>query len=89
MADFRVVAPRDPFYDGCNDFKTCFGAPGDCVTTRDCQAVVAVVAQGMRYHFEMKAQATGYVAVGLSEDRFMVSMFFAMIPVYKFCYSLL
>ncbi|XP_054279295.1 putative ferric-chelate reductase 1 homolog [Macrosteles quadrilineatus] len=73
MADFRVVAPRDPFYDGCNDFKTCFGAPGDCVTTRDCQAVVAVVAQGMRYHFEMKAQATGYVAVGLSEDRFMGS----------------
>lgn len=73
MADFRVVVPEDPFYDGCYDTKTCFGAPGDCVNTRDCQAVVAVITHGMRYQFEMKAKGAAYVAVGLSDDRFMVS----------------
>ncbi|XP_046662444.1 putative ferric-chelate reductase 1 homolog [Homalodisca vitripennis] len=73
MSDFRVITPPDPFYDGCNEIKTCFGAPGDCVASRDCLAVASVLTQGLRYQFEMKAKAAGYVALGLSDDRFMGS----------------
>lgn len=75
MADYRVFVPRDSFYDGCNDVKSCFGSPGDCVSTANCDAVVAVLVEGTRYQFELKAKAAAYVAVGLSDDRFMVRAF--------------
>lgn len=78
MADYRVFVPRDPFYNGCNDHKTCFGSPGDCVASADCDAVVAVLVQGSRYQFELKAKAAGYVAVGLSDDRFMVCIIWCL-----------
>ncbi|XP_011637244.1 putative ferric-chelate reductase 1 homolog [Pogonomyrmex barbatus] len=60
----------DPFYAGCDTTKNCFGAPGGCIKTKDCLAVVAVIVQGEEYHFEMQARRDAkYVAVGLSDDK--------------------
>lgn len=64
----QAPAAQDPMYDGCGSVRSCFGAPADCVETRTCEAVVAVVVRGPRYEFEMKAKKAIYVAVGLSED---------------------
>lgn len=59
----------DPFYDGCDTKKACFGAPVDCVKTKNCKAVVAVTVYGDRYEFEMKAAPSSqWVGVGLSSD---------------------
>lgn len=59
----------DPFYDGCDTKKTCFGAPANCVRTKNCKAVVAITVYGDRYEFELKALAPAvWVGVGLSDD---------------------
>ncbi|KAL0118629.1 hypothetical protein PUN28_009358 [Cardiocondyla obscurior] len=60
----------DPFYTGCHTTKNCFGAPANCIKTRNCNAVVAVIVQGDEYYFEMQARRDAkYVAVGLSDDK--------------------
>lgn len=49
--------------------KLCFGAPANCVQSKNCKAVVAVTVSGERYEFEMKANVNpGWVGVGLSDD---------------------
>jgi hypothetical protein len=64
---------EDPFYTGCHITKNCFGAPADCIKTKNCIAIVAVIVQGEQYIFEMQAQREAkYVAVGLSDDKNMV-----------------
>lgn len=64
---------EDPFYTGCHTTKNCFGAPADCIKTKDCIAAVAVIVQGDEYHFEMQARkGAKFVAVGLSDDKNMV-----------------
>lgn len=68
MSDFKLIAPKDPFYDGCNTMKNCFGSPEGCVPTQSCIAVVAISVEGTRYTFELKARTPAYVAVGLSDD---------------------
>lgn len=68
MSDFKVIVPRDPFYEGCNTMKTCFGSPEGCVPAENCAAVTAIKVEGTRYTFELKARTPAYVAVGLSDD---------------------
>lgn len=60
----------DPIYEGCGSTKGCFGFPEGCVSSRNCQAVVATIVQGERYIFEMKSghNRPAYIAVGLSND---------------------
>ncbi|XP_066143030.1 putative ferric-chelate reductase 1 homolog [Euwallacea fornicatus] len=59
----------DPFYDGCTVSKLCFGAPTDCVLSKNCKAAVAVTVAGEKYDFELKAEpSAAWVGVGLSED---------------------
>ncbi|KAJ3665387.1 hypothetical protein Zmor_000884 [Zophobas morio] len=59
----------DPFYEGCSVSKLCFGAPANCVNSKNCKAVAAVTVSGDRYEFEMKANVNpGWVGVGLSDD---------------------
>ncbi|XP_044737740.1 putative ferric-chelate reductase 1 homolog isoform X2 [Chrysoperla carnea] len=59
---------QDPFYNGCGDSKTCFGAPANCVEQRNCKAAVACTVKGEQYEFELKSVQGAYVAVGLSDD---------------------
>lgn len=74
MSDFKLIVPKDPFYDGCNTLKNCFGSPEGCVPSQNCAAVTAIKVEGTRYTFELKARTVGtartpaYVAVGLSDD---------------------
>lgn len=63
---------EDPFYTGCHITKNCFGSPAGCIKTKNCDAAVAVIVQGDQYLFEMQAQESRYVAVGLSDDKNMV-----------------
>lgn len=59
----------DPFYEGCGVTKLCFGAPVNCINSKNCKAVVAVTVSGDKYEFEMKATGNaGWVGVGLSDD---------------------
>ncbi|KAJ8966292.1 hypothetical protein NQ317_019194 [Molorchus minor] len=59
----------DPFYDGCTHTKLCFGAPVNCVLSKNCQAVVAITVTGDAYDFELKAEdPAAWVGVGLSDD---------------------
>ncbi|KAH0954035.1 hypothetical protein HN011_008237 [Eciton burchellii] len=68
--DYATKDEEDPFYTGCHITKNCFGAPADCIKTKNCIAIVAVIVQGEQYIFEMQAQREAkYVAVGLSDDK--------------------
>ncbi|KAJ3637706.1 hypothetical protein MTP99_001143 [Tenebrio molitor] len=59
----------DPFYEGCAVTKLCFGAPANCINSKNCKAAVAVTVSGEKYEFEMKAtNNAAWVGVGLSED---------------------
>ncbi|XP_056640678.1 putative ferric-chelate reductase 1 homolog [Diorhabda sublineata] len=59
----------DPFYEGCDYYKLCFGHPRGCEKTRNCKAVTAITVTGDKYDFEMKADGNaGWVGVGLSDD---------------------
>lgn len=62
----------DSFYDGCSSTKTCFGVPDGCIEKQNCNAVASVDVQGNKYIFSMQAKNASYVAIGLSEDKFMV-----------------
>jgi hypothetical protein len=47
----------------------CFGAPANCINSKNCKAAVAVTVSGEKYEFEMKAtNNAAWVGVGLSED---------------------
>lgn len=65
---------QDPFYDGCNTVKTCFGVPDDCVERQNCNVVTTVAVQGNKFLINMRAKSAAYVATGLSEDQQMVSI---------------
>lgn len=59
----------DPFYDGCTVSKLCFGAPANCVNSKNCKAAVAITVLGDKYDFELKAHSNAaWVGVGLSDD---------------------
>ncbi|XP_069683115.1 putative ferric-chelate reductase 1 homolog [Periplaneta americana] len=58
----------DPIYEGCGSEKTCFGSSAGCIESRDCVAVVSCLVQGDKFVFDMQAQRSTYVAVGLSRD---------------------
>ncbi|XP_015598085.1 putative ferric-chelate reductase 1 homolog isoform X2 [Cephus cinctus] len=64
-----VNVAENPLYDGCGTTKNCFGAPDGCVEEKNCDAIVTVLVRGERYLFELQAQGSKYVAVGLSDDR--------------------
>lgn len=72
LSDFKLIVPKDPFYDGCNTLKNCFGSPEGCVQSQNCAAVTAIKVEGTRYTFELKGRTPAYVAVGLSDDAKMV-----------------
>ena len=59
----------DPFYNGCDVKKSCFGSPEGCVRKRNCKAVAAITVYGDRYEMELKADSSAaWVGLGLSED---------------------
>lgn len=59
----------DPFYEGCSVTKLCFGAPVNCIDSKNCKAITAVTVNGDKYEFEMKATGNAaWVGVGLSSD---------------------
>jgi len=60
--------PKDEIYEGCDSSKACFGIPANCVAAGKCTAVVAYYPDKLKFHFEMKAKAPGYVSLGLSRD---------------------
>lgn len=62
-------------YDGCGKNKNCVGAPLGCIQTMNCRAIVALMPWNDKYHFEMLAHDSQYVAFGLSDDNKMVKMF--------------
>lgn len=63
-------AEFDPFYTDCSVKKLCFGAPQNCVASKNCKAVAAVTVSGDQYDFELKAGSNAaWVAVGLSDDQ--------------------
>ncbi|XP_044263845.1 putative ferric-chelate reductase 1 homolog [Tribolium madens] len=65
----EVETVFDPFYEGCGVTKLCFGAPANCLNSKNCKAVVAVTVSGDKFEFEMKATGNaGWVGVGLSDD---------------------
>jgi len=75
IGHLRTSRATDPFYDECGQTKTCLGAPNGCLSTRDCVAVATVRAKGTKYLFEMRAKNAAYVAVGISNDKRMVTTF--------------
>lgn len=63
-------AEFDPFYTDCSVRKLCFGIPQNCVASKNCKVVVAVMVTGDQYDFEMQASSNAaWVAVGLSDDQ--------------------
>ncbi|CAH0550076.1 unnamed protein product [Brassicogethes aeneus] len=69
QADKESSAEFDQFYDGCAVTKLCFGAPTNCINSKNCKAVVAVTVLGDKYDFELKATSgAAWVGVGLSDD---------------------
>ncbi|XP_066996318.1 putative ferric-chelate reductase 1 homolog [Anabrus simplex] len=67
----KATVRADPVYDGCGETKACFGSSPDCVEMQDCPAFVSILVKGSYYEFEMKGTDVQYVAVGLSDDKFM------------------
>lgn len=50
--------------------KLCFGVPQNCVASKNCKAVAAVIVNGDQYDFELQAgNNAAWVAVGLSDDQ--------------------
>jgi hypothetical protein len=43
----------DFIYEGCNDFKICFGKPLGCLETRDCDLFGAVTYENNEFEFEL------------------------------------
>lgn len=59
----------DPFYEGCDNYKLCFGQPRGCEKSKNCKAVTAITVTGDKYDFEVKATGNvAWVGVGLSDD---------------------
>lgn len=87
LGQLKAARVEDPFYNDCGLTKTCFGSPDGCLSTQDCVAVTAVKAEGTRYLFEMKARNAAYVAVGISDDKKMVSEYAIMIIINIYIYN--
>lgn len=67
----------NPIYDGCRRSKACFGDPENCIDRKDCKIFASVLVRGAKvYEFELMAESSRYVAVGLSDDGSMVSYHF-------------
>jgi hypothetical protein len=63
--------------DGCGEIKGCMHYPAGCQLPGNCEAVLTwrTTNHSSFVDFELMAATTGYVAVGLSTDRSMVSKF--------------
>jgi len=57
-------------YEGCGTQKSCFGAPGKCLSDYSCTLMASWKKIGDEFEFEMarKDGSGKYVAIGLSED---------------------
>ena len=59
-----------PYTLGCDESKTCFGIPSNCIQGGGCQVVLSyeISGEGDGYLFKMAGKSDGYLAVGLSPD---------------------
>lgn len=88
VSDDIVITPSEEtqyeIYDDCGKAKSCFGLPGACIKSRNCESFGAVIVKNGTYMFEMQSPSKISKAFALSREIFNAKMTFRWSWLHRF-----